>query len=99
MVFDLNKTLESEIEQLITNNIPINNKEDYYIKQEKGSNLFVIRSMRKNSEAVIANAFINPDKFLNVPLLFDLDVAIELEIENWIVKSIKYWLENVKNRL
>ena len=52
--------------------------------------------MRNNSEAVIANAFINPDEFLNVTLLFDLDVASELEIENWIVKSIKYLLENVK---
>ena len=52
--------------------------------------------MRNNSEAVTANAFINPDEFLNVTLLFDLDVASELEIENWIVKSIKYLLENVK---
>ena len=92
LLFDLNKTLESEIEEWIRNNIPLNSKEEYYIEYKKGSNLFIVRSIQKNSEAVRANAFINPEEYLNVPLLFDLDETSELEIENWIVKSIRYWI-------
>ena len=92
LLFDLNKTLESEIEEWIRNNIPLNSKEEYYIEHKKGSNLFIVRSIQKNSEAVGANAFINPEKYLNVPLLFDLDETSKLEIENWIVKSIRYWI-------
>ena len=40
LLFDLNKTLESEIEEWIRNNIPLNSKEEYYIEYKKGSNLF-----------------------------------------------------------
>ena len=54
--------------------------------------MFMVRNTRKNSEAVRANAFINPEEYLNVPLRFDLDETIVSEIEKWIVKSIKYWI-------
>ena len=37
LLFDLNKTLESEIEEWIRNNVPLNSKEKYYIKHKKGS--------------------------------------------------------------
>ena len=51
-----------------------------------------MRNTRKNSEAARANAFINPEEYLNVLLRFDLDETSEIEIEKWIVKSIKYWI-------
>ena len=86
LLFDLNKTLESEIKNWIVRNIPISSKEEYYIEHEKGSNLFIVRNTRTNSEAVRANAFINPEEYLNVPLWFDLDETDETEIEVW------YWI-------
>ena len=55
-------------------------------------NLFIVRNIQTISEAVRANAFINPEEYLNVPLRFDLDETRESEIEKWIVKSIKYWI-------
>ena len=73
LLFDLNKTLASEIKNWIMKNVPINSKEEYYIEHKKGSNLFIVRNTRTNSEAVRANAFINPEEYLNVPLRFDLD--------------------------
>ena len=73
LLFDLNKTLESEIKDWIAKNIPINSKEEYYIKHKKSSNLFIVRNVRTNSEAVRANAFINSEEYLNIPLRFDLD--------------------------
>ena len=73
LLFDLNKTLESEIKNWIVKNIPINSKEEYFIEHKKGSNLFIVRNTRTNSAAVRANAFINPEEYLNVPLRFDLD--------------------------
>ena len=89
LLFGLNKTLESEIKDWIAKNIPINSKEEHYIKHKKSSNLFIVRT---NSEAVRANAFINSEEYLNVPLRFDLDETSETEIENGIVKSIRYWI-------
>ena len=86
------KTLESEIKDWIAKNIPINSQEEYYIEHKKCSNLFIVRNIRTNSEAVRAIAFINPEEYLNVPLRFDLDETSEIEIENWIVKSISYWV-------
>ena len=73
LLFDLNKTLASEIKNWIMKNVPINSKEEYYIEHKKGSNLFIVRNTRTNSEAVRANAFINPEEYLNFPLRFDLD--------------------------
>ena len=92
LLFNLNKTLESEIKNWIAKNIPANSKEEYYIEHKKGSNLFIVRNTRTNSEAVRANAFINPEEYLNVLLRFDLDETSESEIEKWIVKSIKHWI-------
>ena len=98
LLFDLNKTLESEIKNWIVKNIPVNSKEEYYIEHKKASNLFIVRNTRTNSEAVRENAFINPEEYLNVPLRFDFDETSESEIEIWIVKSIKYWItRNVNN--
>ena len=44
LLFDLNKTLESEIKDWIAKNILINSKEEYYIEHKKGSNLFIVRN-------------------------------------------------------
>ena len=92
LLFYLNKTLESDIKNWIVKNILINSKEEYYIEHKKGSNLFIVRNTRTNSKAIRANAFVNLEEYLNVPLRFDLDEASESETEKWIVKSIKYWI-------
>ena len=92
LLFHLNQTLASEIKKWIEKNIPFNSKEEYYIQHEKGSNLFIVRNKRTNSESVRTNAFINLQEYLNVPLLFDLDRTSEDEIEKWMVKSIRYWI-------
>ena len=98
LLFDLNKTLESEIKNWIVRNIPINSKDEHYIEHKKGSNLFIVRNTRTNTEAERANAFINPEEYLRVPLRFYLDETSESEIEKWIVKSIEYWItRNVDN--
>ena len=85
-------TRESEIEDWILTNIQTNNQEEYYIEHKKGSSLFIVRKPSANSDAVKANSFINLQEFLNVPWLFDLNKTSENEIENWIVKSIRYWI-------
>ena len=54
--------------------------------------MFIVRKPSANLDAVKANSFINPEEFLNVPLLFDLSKTSENEIENWMVKSIRYWI-------
>ena len=41
LLFDLHKTLESEIKNWIVKNIPINSKEEYYIEHKKGSNIIL----------------------------------------------------------
>ena len=97
LLFDLNQTLESEIKNWIEKNIPFNSQEEYHIEHEKGSNLFIVTNKRTNSESVRANAFINPQEYLNVPLLFDLDETSKDEIEKWMVKSIRYWIRVNRN--
>ena len=92
LVFNLNMTRESEIEDCLSRNIKINTEEEYYIEHKKGSNLFIVRKPSANSNAVKANSFINPEEFLNVPCFFDLNKTSENEIENRTVKSIKYWI-------
>ena len=62
LLYDLNKTLESEIKNWIMKNILINSKEEYYIEHKEGSSLFIVRNTRTNSEAVRANTFINPEE-------------------------------------
>ena len=93
LLFNLNMTRESEIEDWLLKNIQINNEEEYYIEHKKGSNLFTVRKPCANSDAVKANFFINPEEFLKVPLLFDLNKTSENEIDIWMVKSIRYWIK------
>ena len=92
LLFNLNMTRESEIEDWLLRNIQTNNKEEYYIEHKKGSNLFIVRKPSANSDAVKANSLINPEEFSNVPLLFDLTKTSENKFENWMVKSIRYWI-------
>ena len=92
LLFNLNMTRESEIEDLLLRNIQTNNEEEYYIEHKKGSNLFIVRKPNANSDAVKANSFINPEEFLNVPLFYDINETGGNEIENWMVKSIQYWI-------
>ena len=91
--FDLNMTTESEIIDWFLRNFPISIKEKNYIQHKKGSNLFIIKSPRENLKEVTANVFINPEEYLDVHLRFDLDITDENEIENWMAKSIKYWVD------
>ena len=92
LLFNLKITREGEIKDWLLRNIQRNNEEEYYIEHKKGSNLFIVRKPNANSHAVKANSFINPEESLNVPLLFDLNKISENEIENWMVKSIRYWI-------
>ena len=92
LFFNLNQTLESEIKNWREKNIPFDTEEEYYVKHEEGSNLFKVRNKRKNSESVRTNAFINLQDYLNIPILFNQDETSEDEIEEWTVKSIRYWL-------
>ena len=97
LLFNLNMTREGEIEDWFLRNIQTNNEEEYYIKHKKGSNLFIVRKPSANSDAVKANSFLNREKFLKVPLLFDQSKTSENEIENWMVKSMRYCVK--KNAL
>ena len=90
LLFNLNMMRESEIEDWLLRNIQTNNEEEYYIEHKKCSNLFIVRKPSENSDAIKANSFINPEEFLNAPLLFDLNKTSENDIENWMVKSIRY---------
>ena len=92
LLFNLKMPRESEIEDWLERNIQTNNKGEYYVEHKKGSNILIVRKPSANSDAVKANSFINPEEFLNVPLFFDLNKTIEIEIENWMVKSIRYWI-------
>ena len=83
---------QNRVKNLIEENIPFDTKEEHYVEHEEGSNLFKVRNKRRNSELVRANAFINPQEYLNIPILFDLDETRKYEIEKWIVKNIRYWL-------
>ena len=51
---------------------------------------------RGNSAVVQANFTINPEDFLGVPLLFNLRMTDEMEIENWLVGklAVKYYIEH-----
>ena len=82
LLFNLNMTRESEIEDWLLGNIQINNEEEYYIEHKKGSNLFIVRKPSANSDTVKANSFVNPEEFLNVPLLFDLNKTMKLKFKN-----------------
>ena len=95
LLFDLNMTSESEIEDWLLRNFPKNNsKSKYYIEHEKGSDLYVIRSARENpkliKKLIKMKSLIDPPVYVGVPLHFDLDKIDEIEIENRLAKSIKY---------
>ena len=92
LLLNLSMTRENGIEDWLLRNIQINNEEKYYIEHKKGSNLFIVRKPSTNSDAVKANSFINPEEFLSVSFLFDLNKTSENEIDNWMVKSIRYWI-------
>ena len=82
LLVNLNMARESEIEDGLLRNIQINNEEEYYIEHKKGSNLFIVRKPSANSDAVKANFFINPEEFLNVPLLLDLKKLVKMKLKN-----------------
>ena len=95
-MFDLNMTSESKIEDWllrIFSKDSIKNK--CYIEHEKDSDLYVIRSARKNSklikELIKINRLIDPLVYVGVPLQFDPDETDELETDNHLAKSIKYF--------
>ena len=83
-VFRIRKEPDSESNnsEMVLTNLTIN-PEDF---------LFTVRKPSANSDAVKANYLINLEEFLNVPLLFDINKTSENEIEDWMVKSIRYWI-------
>ena len=96
LLFDLNITSENEIEDWLLRKFPKNNSESkYYIEHENGSDLYVIRSARENSKLIKKlikiKKLINPLVYVGVPLRFDLDEINEIEIENHLARSIKYF--------
>ena len=91
LLFNLRMTDEIEIEDWLVDNLAVNNDE-YYIEHEQGTNVFRIRkepdSESNNSEMVLTNLTINPEDFLNLSLLFNLNMTRESEIEDWLLKNI-----------
>ena len=69
-------TDEMKIEDWLVNNLAVNNDE-----HKQGTNVFRIRkepdSESNNSEMVLTNLTINPEDFLNLPLLFSLNMTRE----------------------
>ena len=80
-----------EIDDWLVDNLAVNNGE-YYIEHKQGTNVFRIRkepdSESNNSEMVLTNLTINPEDFLNSPLLFNLNMTRESEIEDWLLRNI-----------
>ena len=74
-----------------------NTKSKYYIEHEKGSDLFVVRSVRFNTELIKElmnnNRPIDPQVLVGVPMKFDLDEIDEPEIEAQIANSIRYVID------
>ena len=81
-----------EIEDCLADNLAISNYE-YYIEHKQGANVFRIRieldRESNNSEMVLTNLTINPEDFLNLPLLFNLNMTRESEIAVWILRNIQ----------
>ena len=96
LLFDLNVTSESEIEDWLFRNFPKDNsKNKYYTEHEKGSDLYAIRSVHENSkpikELIRRNRLIDSLVYVGVPLQFDLNEIDEIEIDNHLAKSVKYF--------
>ena len=85
LLFNLRMTDEMEIEDWLVDNLAVNNDE-YYIEHKQGTNVFRIRkepdSQSNISEMVLTNFTINPEDFLSLPLLFNLNMTRESEIED-----------------
>ena len=92
LLFNLRMTDEMEIEDWLVDNLAVNNDE-YYIELKQGTNVFRIRkepdSESNNSEMVLTNLTINPEDFLNLPLLFNLNMTRGSEIEDWLLRNIQ----------
>ena len=104
LLFNLKMVSESEIIDWIMDNLPIDN-DTYYIDHETGSNVFTVKeeptTERNNSEMVLNNVKFKLKNFLNMPLLFDLNVVSEGEILDWFLRNFprnnsksKYYLEH-----
>ena len=99
-------TTESETEDWLQNNFPINNDE-YYIEHKQRTNVFTIKkepnSESNNSEMVLSNIGISFKDFLNTPLTFDLNMITESEIADWFLKNFpitikeKYYIQHKKS--
>ena len=85
-------TDEREIEDWLVDNLATNN-DKYYIEHKQGTNVFRIRkepdSESNNSEMVLTNLTINPEDFLNLTLLFNLNMTRESEIKDWLLRNIQ----------
>ena len=98
-------TDEMKIEDWLVDNLVVNNDE-YYIEHKQGTNVFRIRkepdSESNNSEMVLTNLTINPEEFLNLPLLFNLNMTGESEIKDWLLRNTQtnneeeYYIEHKK---
>ena len=92
LLFKLRMTDEMEIEDWLVDNLAVNN-DKYYIEHKQGTTVFRIRkepdSESNNSEMVPTNLTINPDNFLNLPFLFNLNMTRESEIEDWLLRNIQ----------
>ena len=92
LLFNLKMTDEMEIEDCLVDNLAVNNDE-YYTEHKQGTNIFRIRkepdSESNNSEMVLINLAINPEDFLNLPLLLNLNMTRESEIEDWFLRNIQ----------
>ena len=105
LLFNLEMTEEMEIEDWLVDNLAVNNDE-YYIEHKQGTNVLRIRkkpdSESNNSEMVLTNLTINPEDFLNLPLLFNLNMTRESEIKDWLQRNIQtnnkeeYYIEHKK---
>ena len=104
LLFNSKMVSESEIMDWIMDNLPIGN-DTYYIDHETGSNVFTVKveptTERNNSEIVLNNAKFKLKVFLNMLLLFDLNMVSESEILDWFLRNFprnnsksKYYLEH-----
>ena len=84
LLFNLKMVSESEIEEYLQNNLPINNA-DYYWDHGPGSKIFTIGKQPTiesvNSEVVLNDVKIKLKDFLNMPLMFDLNIIIILNMK------------------
>ena len=102
--FNFKMVSGSEIMDWIMDNLPIDN-DTYYFDHEAESNVFTVKeehtTERNNSEMVLNNVKFKLKDFLNMPLLFDLNMVSESEILDWFLRNFprnnsksKYYLEH-----